>query len=130
MILSKKKTPVYQKIVFSITEYLKKKGYENIQAQGIDEYQDPAHITRKGADESFTPDLTARRDGSKHYFEVVDYPKKDKNLIVSKWMILSTLAKQLNGKLHLMVPHGQMSFTNRIIQSNNIDAQVLSLKEL
>jgi hypothetical protein len=130
MILSKKKTPVYEKVVLTITEYLKKKGYENIKAQAIDAYQSPAHITRKGAGESFTPDLTARRDGVKHYFEVVDYPKKDKNLIVSKWLILSTLAKQLNGKLHLMVPHGQMSFTNRIIQSNNIDAHVLSLKEI
>lgn len=130
MILSKEKTPVHEKVLRTITSYLKKKGYENIKAQGIDEYQDPAHITRKGANESFTPDLTARRDGIKHYFEVVNYPKKDKSLIVSKWMILSTLAKQLNGKLHLMVPHGQMSFTNRILQSNNIEAHVLSLKEI
>ncbi len=131
MILSKEKNPVYEKALRTITNYLKKKGYENIKAQGMDEYQNPAHITRKGAaDESFTPDLTARMDGVKHYFEVVNYPKKDKNLIISKWLLLSTLAKQLNGKLHLMVPHGQMSFTNRILQSNNIDAHILSLKEI
>lgn len=125
-----KKTPVYENILLNITAYLKKKGYDTIKAQGIDQYQAPAHITRQGTDETFTPDLTARRDGVKHYFEVVNYPKKDKNLIISKWMILSALAKQLHGKLHLVVPHGQMSFTNRIIQSNNIDAHVLSLKEI
>jgi hypothetical protein len=130
MILAKDNTPVHKKILHSIASYLQKKGYENIRVQGIDAYKDPAHITRKGAGESFTPDLTARKDGGKHYFEVVNYHKNDKNLVVSKWMILATLAKQLSGKLHLMVPHGQMSYTKRILQSNNVEADVLSLKEI
>jgi hypothetical protein len=130
MILSKEHTPIHEKILTSITSYLKKKGYENIRVQGMDEYDNPAHITRMGADEAFTPDLTARRNGAKHYFEVVNYSKNDKDLVISKWMILSTLAKQLRGKLHLMVPHGQMSYTNRIVQSNNIEANVLSLKNI
>jgi hypothetical protein len=98
--------------------------------QGIDSYENPAHITRMGSDESFTPDVTARKAGAKHYFEVVNYTEKDKNLVISKWIILSTLAKQLSGQFHLMVPHGQMSYTKRIIQANDIDAQVISLKEI
>jgi hypothetical protein len=130
MILSKEQTPVHTKILSSITDYLKKKGFENIRVQGIDSYDNPAHITRQGADEAFTPDLTARKNGGKHYFEVVNYAKKDKDLVVSKWMILSTLAKHLKGHLYLMVPHGQMSYTNRILQANQIEAQVLSLKEI
>jgi len=130
MILAKENTPIHKKILSSITSYLNKKGYENIRVQGIETYDDPAQISRKDSDQSFTPDLTARKEGVKHYFEVVNYAKKDKNLVISKWMILSSLAKQLNGKLHLMVPHGQMSYTNRLIQANNIEAQVLSLNKI
>jgi uncharacterized protein (UPF0297 family) len=130
MLLAKESTPVHKKILTSVTSYLQKKGYENIRAQGIEMYKDPAHITRHGADEAFTPDVTARRYGAKHYFEIVNYARKNKDLVISKWMVLSTLAKHLRGQLHLMVPLGQMSYTQRILQANNIEAQVLSLKNI
>jgi hypothetical protein len=60
----------------------------------------------------------------------VNYAKKDKNLVISKWMIVSTLDKQLKGQLHLMVPHGQITYTKHIIEANSIDAHVLSLKRI
>ncbi len=62
-----------------------------------------------GKEASFMPDLTARMNNHKFYFEIVDYPKKNKDLIVTKWMLLSTLAKQRTGELFLMVPHGKLN---------------------
>lgn len=110
--------------------YLRKKGYENIRAQAIDGYDDPSGLQNQHSAQSFTLDITARKNGDKHFFEIVDYPQKEQKLTVSKWMVLSTLAQRLAGNLVLVVPHGKMSFTNRILRSHGIQADVLSAKEL
>lgn len=130
MILAKIRTPEHEKMMHSVAGYLQNQGYERIKAQMLDEYEQPAELKKRGSEQSFTPDLTARKNGNKHYFEIVSYPQKDQELVVSKWMVLSTLAQQLDGKFFLVVPHGKMSYTNRIIQHHSIAANVISVKDL
>ena len=130
MIVEKKKNNEYEKNIATIANYLEEKGYENIRAQMLEDYKEPAELKRMGEEESFKPDLTARRNDSKYFFEIVDYPQSDKDLVVTKWMLLSTLAKQRTGELFLMVPHGKLNFTNRIVKNYGIDAHVLPIKNI
>jgi hypothetical protein len=125
MILAKDRTPEYEQMVSTVAQYLENKGFEGIRAQAIDTYEDPAELTRKDSQFSFTPDLTASINGSKHYFEIVDYPQKDQELIVSKWMLLSTLASHRDGHFSLIVPFGKMNFTKRILKDYKIQADVI-----
>lgn len=120
----------YKEMISSVAEYLEGKGYQHIKADALEEYDTPAPLVRKGSERSFTPDLTARIGGGKHYFELVNYEEEDKNRIISKWMLLSTLAEHRNGKFFLLVPHGKMKYTNRIIENHKIDAEVLSMKSI
>lgn len=130
MILAKNRTPEFEQIITRLAGYLENKGYENIRAQALDGYEDPAGLQNRQSAQSFTPDVSARKNGNKHFFEIVDYPRKDQSLVVSKWMALSTLAQRLAGALVLVVPHGKMSFTNRLLRSHDIQARVMSTKDL
>ncbi len=130
MILAKDRTPGYEQMMTNLAGYLHNRGYENIRAQAIEGYDDPSGLQKKDSSQSFTPDITARKNGDKHFFEIVDYPQKEQDLIVTKWMLLSTLARRMDGSLVLVVPHGKMSFTNRILRSHGIQANVLSARDL
>ena len=130
MILEKKKSNEYERNIEIIANYLRHKGYDHIRAQALDDYQEPAELKKMGEDEGYKPDLTARRDASKYYFEIVDYSQKDKDAVVTKWMLLSALAKQRTGELFLMVPHGKLNFTNRIVKDYGIAAQILPIKNI
>ena len=50
-------------------QHLQQKGFENIKAD-LDGYETPKSYRRKGSDLVITPDITAQRDGRKHFFEV------------------------------------------------------------
>ncbi|MCB0375845.1 MAG: hypothetical protein KDD04_08000, partial [Sinomicrobium sp.] len=63
-------------------------------------------------------------NGRKSYFELVQ--KTDElQEVITKWKLLSNLASFKDGKLFLIVPHGNLAFTNRILDNYSIQAEVI-----
>ncbi len=120
---------MHREMIHTAIHYLENKGYEQIRAD-LDDYEKPARLTRQGTDEGYVPDITARKNGGKFYFDVVTANKDEHLHTVGKWRLLSTLAEHRNGKLMLFVPYGKMNFTNRILQDNNIEAEVMKIQDL
>ncbi|MGB3617482.1 MAG: hypothetical protein WBA12_05140 [Catalinimonas sp.] len=123
--MSKKKD--HPEMLEAVVHYLERKGYDQIRAEVAD-LQPPAAITRQGDDQSFVPDVTAYKNGGKCYFDIVTDGKEDKLRTAGKWRLFSTLAEHRNGEFYLMVPHGKLSFTNRLLESHGITANVLKMQ--
>lgn len=102
------------------------KGFKKIKAN-YGEFDNPKQFTRQKTGRSIVPDITAVNLGRKSYMEIAlktdDVRKK-----VSKWKLLSTLAKMKGGKLFLLAPRGHKAFTERLVDRYNLKAQVVSLK--
>ena len=123
--MSKQKN--HPEMVETVVQYLEKKGYEQIRAEVAD-LPRPSAITRQGDDQSFVPDVTAYKNGGKCYFEIVTEGKEDKLRTAGKWRLYSTLAEHRNGEFYLMVPHGKLSFTNRLLDTHGISATVMKMQ--
>ena len=116
-------------MINSIASYLEGKGYERIRAD-LSDYEKPARLMKQGSADAFVPDLTARKNNSKCYFELVNTTEENNRRTISKWQLLSTLAKSQNGKFFVLVPHGKMSYTNRLLASNEINAEVVKMQSI
>ena len=101
------------------------KGYQNVKAN-TEGFDTPAKLTRPNEEEAFIPDATATLNGRKSYFELAQ-KTDDLQEVVTKWKLLSNLASYKDGKLFLVVPHGNLAFTNRILDNYPIRAEVVKL---
>jgi hypothetical protein len=112
-----------------IQKVVKRKGYSEIKskAEGFD-----APTTLRRVDDSITctPDISARKNGRKSYFEIAIKPKKDalKERVISKWKLLQQLATMRHGKLYIVAPHGNFAYTKRVCDKHNIDAVIVKYK--
>ncbi|MFW5700913.1 MAG: hypothetical protein ACOCWM_04410 [Cyclobacteriaceae bacterium] len=102
------------------------KGFKNIRADYKD-YEKPAKLKLKGSDQEVIPDFTAKEEDGKYYFEIVRKAKRDKKAVVHKWTLLSTLANLRNGKFILLVPHGTLTYTRKLVEEHNIDAEIIKI---
>ncbi len=102
------------------------RGYKDIRAN-LEDYDTPSKLSRAGEDdEAFIPDITGVLNGRKSYFELA--LKTDKvRPVVTKWKLLSNMAKFKNGKLFLIVPRGHFAFTSRLLNKYPIQAEVIKL---
>jgi hypothetical protein len=121
--------PVYESMVTSVADYLQGHGYDSIRAD-VPAYEKPARLTRQGEDSGYVPDLTARKDGGKYYFEIVTENKDENTELAGKWRLFSTLAEHRNGELILLVPRGKMKFTNKLLTDHGIKANVMKFNEI
>ncbi len=118
----------FEKYLKSAVQLLESKGYDEIKAAELPDYEDPTGFTQTSKDKSIQPDLTARTTLGKHYFEIVDKKSDNKTQKASEWKLFSKLAKIKNGKFFLLVPHGKMSYTRRVLAKNNIEAELMKLQ--
>lgn len=124
-----KNTPEYDVMINSLASYLEGKGYERIRADLAD-FEKPARLKKQGSPDAYVPDLTARKNNGKCYFEIVNTTEENKRRTVGKWQLLSTLAKSQNGKFFVLVPHGKLSYTNRILATHDITAEVVKMQAI
>lgn len=117
----KVKRPFVRKMIAKITG----KGFDNIKSISED-YDDPKSFRSLDEDIQFTPDLTAVKNGGKHYFEVAMKTDKVQKL-VSKWKLMGTLANLKKGKLHLYTPRGHKTFTQKVVINYGINANVIAI---
>lgn len=112
----------------SATKWLESHGFKNICATDVESYEEPSNIVRQRDDETFTPMATARKNGSKYYFEVAEKPSKDeRERLIQKWTLLAELAEIRNGKFQVFAPYGTFSFTKRVIENHSIDAEIVKI---
>jgi hypothetical protein len=113
-----------------VIDWLDRHGYKDIKAN-IEGYDTPMGFTQQKDGELLVPDVSAKSLSAKYYSEIAKKPK-DKNIIqdlVSKWKLLSFMAKRKGGKLYLFAPYGSKSFVRDMMQQYNIDAELYYLKE-
>lgn len=117
----------YQDNIDRAIDYVENLGFENIRAR-YEGYEEPAGLKMQGEDKSFTPDITAMKNGGKYYFEIADR-NEDPVEVVGKWKLMSTLAEMKDGDFRIFVPYGSMKYTNEIITKKNIKAEVIKLSK-
>jgi hypothetical protein len=106
--------------------WAKRQGFTNIKAN-CDGYNQPSQFTKADSKNTFTPDVTGSKFGKKIYIEIATKPENIQRE-VSKWKLLSTLARLKGGKLFLLAPKGHKAFTERILKTYNLNnAHVISL---
>lgn len=121
MTVAEEKIPFIEKAV----EWVEKKGYSNIKA-AVDGYEDPKSFTQSSTNDSIAPDITAVSMGRKCYFEIA-LKSSDKRQVINKWKLLSYLSSAKQGRLFIFAPHGHKAFAKRLIEANQIPAEILPL---
>lgn len=121
MNIAEEKIPHLEKAV----EWVEKKGYIDIKSR-LEGYEDPKSFTQSSTNSTIAPDITAVAMGRKCYFEIA-LKSDDKRQIINKWKLLSFLSGAKQGKLFIFAPHGHKAFAKRIIESNQIPAEILPL---
>lgn len=106
-------------------EYLENRGYENIKAD-MEGYETPKAYHKKGSDIDVIPDITADRNGVKHYFEVSLKSEKP-NLLKSKWRFLDVLTRMKNQKFKIITRRGHYKFTNDMLSDLNLEKKLIKL---
>ena len=108
-----------------IDKVISPKGFKKIRAN-IDSFESPSKLNRKGDDQFYVPDITGVLNGRKSYFEVAMKTERIRHLI-TKWKLLSNMARFKEGKLFLLVPKGHLAFTNKIVRDNQISAEIIKV---
>jgi len=102
--------------------WAKSQGFDQIKANS-EGYETPTQYTMKDQDKTYTPDLTGIFLGRKNYVEVIT-KNMDKEFLVSKYKLLSTLAKVKNGQFILLAPTGHKSFADKMVEDHQLNAKV------
>ena len=116
-----KKSNFYEKMI----QWVKTHSFSKIKANS-DGYEKPTAFRKPDDDETFTPDVTAVKLGTKNYFELA-LKSEDPERTIRKWKLLSTLADMKNGTLYLFAPRGHKAFATKIVEGRNLNAKVISI---
>ncbi len=111
--------------VTQVLNFVQDKGFDNIKAIS-DNFDDPKPFRTTSGNLEFVPDITATKNGGKHYFEVA-MKEGETQQVISKWKLLSKMAEVKNGSLYLFVPRGHKSFTRKVVEDYDIEAKVMML---
>lgn len=121
-ILTEGKSP--ELILEVIQKIVNRKGYQGIKAN-VEDYETPSRLQRKG-EEAFIPDITGVKAGKKSYFEIA-VKSEDIQETITKWKLLSSLARMQSGALYLISPKGHFAFTQKLIRDHDIPATIVRL---
>jgi hypothetical protein len=113
-----------QLILEVIKKVVNPKGYGGIKAN-VEDFETPSRLQRN-EDEIFIPDITGVKAGKKSYFEIA-VKTEDVRDVVTKWKLLSSLARMRNGDLYLISPKGHFTFTQKLVRDNDIPATIVRL---
>jgi hypothetical protein len=131
MLYTRKHNEEYNALAEQIINYAQSSGYDDIRAD-FSGYESPASLTMLNQDVTLTPDFTARRGGSKFYFELVvkNAEKEDQRQLVSKWKALELIAQMKGGQLKLFVPRGSYKYASELVGKHNIEATLIKMSDI
>ncbi len=116
------KDPYYKKAI----AWVKNKSPQKLKAS-IEGYESPKAFINKSTEEEVQADIAfSTTGGFRHYTDIALKTDKVQKL-VTRWKLLSIMAKMKRGKLHLLAPKGHKMFTERLVDKYNIDAMVYRL---
>lgn len=122
----KKSVDKYEPLLKKALKYVEARGFQDIKTK-LDGYESPNSFAQKKEDNEYTPDITAQNNKGKFYFEIAQ--KTDEvTRLVSKWKLLSTLAQMKKGTFSILVPYGMNKFTEELIDTYKIDANVIKME--
>ncbi len=125
MLKESRKNEKFEELMDAAINYVTVRGYQEIKST-VEGYERPFQYTMQNKDVTFTPDITAKSRDKKHYFEVAQRTD-DSSFIVSKWKLLSMLAKMQNGTFTILIPYGQNKFTEQLVMEHEIEAELVKL---
>jgi len=114
-----------EKMYKSAIRWAKKHGFVKIKAN-TEDFETPNGFSRPGNEDKLIPDIAGSRLGNKSYVEIAlktDEPQDQ----VSKWQLLSTMAKMKDGSFFLLAPKGHKAYTDKMVKQYNINATVVSI---
>jgi hypothetical protein len=115
----------YQELLERAVEMVESRGFDQIRTQ-LDGYDEPQPFLQQKEDITYVPDISAKNDKGKFYFEIAQ-KTEDVEHLVSKWKLLSTVASMKKGGLNILIPYGHNRFTEEIIDQYNIKANLIKL---
>ncbi len=121
-LLTEGKSP--ELILEAIKKVVNARGYKEIKAN-VDDFETPSKLQRN-ENEVFIPDITGMKSGRQSYFEVVVKSDSVREMI-TKWKLLSSLARMRNGDLFLISSKGSFAFAQKLIRENDITATIVRL---
>ncbi len=114
----------YPLIISQIIPMLESQGYQNFRAE-VPNYDDPNGFTLQNSDElRFVPDLSARKNDKKTYFDIAS-KKSDPQKLISKWKLLSTMANLRQGNFKIVAPRGTVLYTRGLLEKYQINAELV-----
>lgn len=122
---SKKVEKKYEDLLQQAVRYVENGGFEEIKTK-LEGYDDPHSFSQKKKENTYVPDISAKKSDSKYYFEVAQKTDNVSNL-VSKWKLLATLAEMKNGSLNILVPSGYNKFTEELVEQYDIKAKLIKM---
>ncbi|MGC1630480.1 MAG: hypothetical protein WA749_00060 [Gelidibacter sp.] len=113
----------YSEILGNSLAYLKRIGFENIQADAAG-YETPKSYQKRGSDIELTPNIVAEKEGRKHYFEL-SLKSDETRLLQSKWLFLKTLSTMTSSQFKIITTRGHYKFTNEMLEAINLSDKKL-----
>jgi len=99
-------------------QHLEATGFENIKAD-MEGYETPKSFTRKGKEDSITPDIVAYKNGRKYFFDLSLKSSKT-SLLKSKWLFLDTLSRMKSNRFRIITTRGHYKFTDTMLEDINL----------
>ena len=113
----------YQEHIDRAVDHVVNLGFEDIRAR-YEGYDEPGSLRMQSTGKTFTPDITATKNGGKYYFEIADRAESTTE-VVGKWKLMAALADMKGGEFRIFVPYGSMKYTNDILENKHIKAQII-----
>lgn len=98
--------------------HLQAQGFENINAD-MPGYETPKTFLKKGAGSNMVPDISAVKNGIKHYFDIslkLDKP----SILKSKWLLLDTYSRLNAAVFKIITTKGHFKFTDQLLEDINL----------
>ncbi len=116
------KDKIFQKAI----SWTQNRGFSEIKAN-TEDYETPAVFSRQNGVAPVIPDITGILQGSKSYIEIA-LKEEDRQLLISKWKLLSMMASRKGGKLYLLAVKGQKTFADKIVEEYDLfNTKVISI---
>jgi hypothetical protein len=98
--------------------HLEARGFEHIQAD-LEGYESPKSFVRKGSGKAVTPDIVARKNGRKYFFDI-SLKFEEPRLLKSKWVFLDTLSRLKSNRFRIITTRGHYKFTDTMLEDINL----------
>jgi hypothetical protein len=125
MLAEAKSGEKYHDLLEKAVKHVEARGFNEIRTD-LEGYDTPISFSQQKEDVSYTPDISAKNNRGKFYFEIAQ-KTEDVTHLVSKWKLLSTVAQMKNGGLNILIPYGHNRFTQDLVEQYNINANLIKL---